>query len=176
MFGTGMHETVAVLLDAFHNSAERSDLKTWCGCFLTEKSRFLGTDVTENWTAGDAFKTFQSHFEQSKCAWKYTPIGSRIIDIEEDGSLATFDERLRSESFGPGVTSRGTGVAVKRGSHWFLLNYYLSFPIPNPLAKQLCETIASHEASTVSDAAADELLKELEGGAKSVKPKSKKKP
>ena len=126
--------------------------------------------MTENWTAAEAVRTFKAHFDSSPCAWRYTPIpGSRIIDVvpvaasaDVEGpfeALAYFDEGLKSESFL--CTSRGNGTLVKtRTGHWFILQYYLSFPIPNPLAKRMCREIAEHE----SEAAADALLGDLGGG------------
>ena len=151
---------MASLLDTFHSAAATSNLAAWAGCFLAATSRFLGTDGTENWTAQSAVDAFAPHFAKSKCAWKYDPVpGSRIIDVFDCGAFATFDERLQSESFR--CTSRGTGVAVRgHDDCWFLHHYYLSFPIPNPLAKKMCFDIADWEAKSAADKAVAELLAE----------------
>ena len=127
--------------------------------------------------------TFKPHFESSPCAWKYTPVpGSRVVDIvpipsspDSDGviqALCHFDEALKSESFL--CTSRGNGVLVRRGpTNWFILQYYLSFPIPNPLAKRMCREIAEHESAVAADALLAGLDEGGGGGGKSAAKKGK---
>ena len=163
-FGTARCRDLTVLLDTFHAAAASSNLEVWAGCFLADNSRFLGTDMAENWTAQSAVDAFASHFAKSTCAWKYDQVpGSRIIEVFDGGAFATFDEGLKSESFR--CTSRGTGVAVRGPDDcWFLHQYYLSFPIPNPLAKKMCGEIADWEAKSAADKAVAELLAAEETG------------
>lgn len=168
MFGTSQFTSPWGLIDDFHNAAATSSLTRWAGAFYDASSRFLGTDVTENWTAAEAVDLFRPHFESNPKAWLYTPkLDSRVLnEVATAGgifeALAYFDEALTSESFGPGVTSRGNGVLVKKGGFWFILQYHLSFPIPNALASPFCAAIAKHEAGVSANAAAEQLLAELE--------------
>ena len=167
-FGSAQFMSPWALIDEFHNAAATSNLSRWAGAFYDGTSRFLGTDVGENWTAAEAVELFRPHFESNTKAWLYTPRqDTRVLnEIETQGgifdALAYFDEALTSESFGPGVTSRGNGVLVKKGGFWFILQYHLSFPIPNSLASPMCSAIARHEAGVSANAAAEQLLAELE--------------
>ena len=163
-FGRARCRDLTSLLDTFHAAAATSNLEVWAGCFLSANSRFLGTDMAENWTAQNAVETFAPHFAKSTCAWNYVPVpGSRIIEVFDGNAFATFDEGLKSESFR--CTSRGTGVAVRGPDDcWFLQQYYLSFPIPNPLAKKMCGEIADWEAKSAADKAVADLLAAEETG------------
>ncbi len=76
-------------------------------------------------------------------------IGTRIIDVfpnQESPVFATFEEHLTSESFH--TTARGTGTLVWdiASSKWLIAHYYLSFPIPNDLAKDMCQKIGNYES------------------------------
>jgi hypothetical protein len=150
--GKGAYSSVESLLDAFHNSATTADLDVYFGCFLEAESRFLGTDANENWTTKEFLEFAGPYFTKAKKAgkeaWTYIlKQGTRKINIITVGGseIAYFDELLSSESFK--ATTRGNGVAVRSTDGlWFLSQYHLSFPIPNPLAKNFCEVIAIFEA------------------------------
>ena len=154
--------SIEQLLDTFHRMAAEANFTDYFQCFLGENSRFLGTDAEENWTIKE-FKEFAGpYFEESrekgKPAWRYTPVeGSRKIDYESN--VAYFDEILTSESFL--TRTRGNGVAIKNGENWFLLQYHLSFPIPNPLAKNFCSIIHSFENAEEGVATDEEAEKKL---------------
>lgn len=54
---------------------------------------------------------------------------------------------------------------VRDGSYWYVASYHLTFPIPNPLAKDMCSRILSFEQTLLdrkADRAAAELLAELD--------------
>jgi hypothetical protein len=75
-------------------------------------------------------------------------IDSRKIDYFPSASspiLATFDELLEARSFG--CTARGTGSIVfdSATNKWLIIHYYLSFPVPNDLAKDICKKIGMFE-------------------------------
>lgn len=143
--------TVEELLDGFARAATDSNVEAYFDCFVDENSRFLGTDAKENWTVREfrefAVPYFESARAKGKAAWTYTLIEeSRKVDYSgADNEIAYFDELLTSESFL--CTTRGNGVAVKRDGKWKLLQYHLSFPIPNPMAKNFCEIIHSFESA-----------------------------
>jgi hypothetical protein len=162
-----MAESVEELLDKFAKASKDADADAYFSCFLDDTCRFLGTDAKENWTVKEfkdfAIPYFQSAREKGKAAWTYTLIrGTRKIDYYcgDDNETAYFDELLASESFL--CTSRGNGVAVKRDRMWYLLQYHLSFPIPNPLAKSFCEIIHKFEREeATNDEETEKLLLEM---------------
>lgn len=162
VYGTARFTCIDELLDAFHHAAEISNLAGWAGCFHNEHSRFLGTDVCENWTAEEAVSAFRPHFNSNPCAWKYTPIPrSRVIqylspELPPAPCVATFDECLTSCSFL--CKTRGTGTAIRTPQgYWFLAQYFLSFNMPNAIAKRLTHLIAVHENEKAADALLDEI-------------------
>ncbi len=155
LIGKARHSSVEQLLDSFNDAAARGDLEAYFGCFLdASRSRFLGTDVKENWTAGEFLSFARPHFN-GKPAWIYIPLeGKRTIDYFSDGSLATFEEHLTSVSFK--ATSRGSGTCVRNEEgNWHIIHYYLSFPIPNELAKSFCASIAKWETAQLTQTAVD---------------------
>jgi hypothetical protein len=56
--------------------------------------------------------------------------------------MAWFDETLDNAVYG---TARGSGVLSLTPSGWKIAQYVLSFPIPNPLAKELTGKIRTFE-------------------------------
>jgi len=162
IIGSAQHSSVEGLLDAFAAAAATGDLRAYFGCFHdAATSRFLGTDVNENWTASEFLEFARPHFKSDGTpAWVYVPLeGKRKVDYIGD-SLACFDEHLSSESFK--ATSRGSGSCVRNASgHWLLVQYYLSFPIPNDLAKGFCESIARWERGAADAQQAQLAAKKL---------------
>ena len=160
---TSRFTEIEALLDELHASAALGNLRRYFGCYYDEQSRFLGTDASENWKIGEFFEYAKPHFNGTP-AWIYRPLsGQRKIDVYDERQFATFDELLESESFL--CTTRGTGTLIKHDGCWFVATYYLSFPIPNPLAAQTCRIIHEYEVNEASDEAekhAEELLRELE--------------
>ena len=154
---------IEALLNELHAAAAVGSLRRYFGCYYDDEFRFLGTDANENWKVGEFFEYAKPHFNGTP-AWIYRPIdGQRKIDLYEDRQFATFDELLESESFL--CTARGTGTLIKHEGFWYVVTYYLSFPIPNPLAAQTCKIIHKYEVDKASDMAekhAEELLRELE--------------
>lgn len=120
--------TVDQTLNAFHAAAANAD---YAGYFAnwTGESVFLGTDATERWE-GDAFKAFARPYFERGQGWTYLP-RKRNVSVSEDGRTAWFDELLENEKYGE---CRGSGVLLRRGERWVIVQYNLSFPIPNDLA------------------------------------------
>lgn len=171
IIASSRHCTVEELLDAFSHAAATGNLREYFGCFYDERSRFLGTDASENWTAYEFFQYALPHFRgDGTPAWKYDPIpGTRKVDIfpsTEVPSFAIFDELLSSKF---GATSRGSGTACHSSGHWFICSYHLSFPVPNDIAKDITKSIHKFEqvmsmrsAAEASDRHAEELLAQLQ--------------
>ena len=60
-----------------------------------------------------------------------------------DGKLAWFDEKLDNEKYG---RVRGTGVLRLTDEGWKLVQYSLSFPIPNDITLAVAEIVRGFEA------------------------------
>jgi hypothetical protein len=60
------------------------------------------------------------------------------VTLAEDGSTAWFDEMLENQSYG---TTRGTGVLVRTAGGWKIVQYHLTIPLPNDLARDVVQMI-----------------------------------
>jgi hypothetical protein len=165
VIATSNHRTVDELLDRFHRAAAVANLRDYFACF-DKKSRFLGTDATENWTV-DEFYAFSKSYFDAGSAWTFTPIrGTRKVIYfpnETNPVFCTFDELLESESFL--ATSRGSGTLIfnETNRNWLIAQYHLSFPIPNDLAKGMTKSISEFEKQSkikAADEAAEKLIAE----------------
>lgn len=134
---TAPSETAAVsgVLDAFHAAAAKADEEAYFA-LLAPNGVFLGTDATERWDKA-AFRAFaHPYFSQGK-AWTFTP-RDRHVDFSRDGRVAWFDELLDSANYGE---CRGTGALEKVDGKWMIVQYHLTIPMPNDLAKELVARI-----------------------------------
>ncbi len=129
-------EDVNTALTSFHTAASKADWDTYFG-LLTEDSVFMGTDASERWSKAE----FQSYASKTR-GWTYTK-ENRFIYIAADGNTAWFDEILNNEKYG---TSRGTGVLIRTNDGWKIIQYNLTFPIPNDLAAGITQEIQTFEA------------------------------
>ena len=126
---------VAGVLDAFHAAASRADEKAYFG-LQAPNFVFLGTDATERWDK-EAFLAFaRPYFSEGK-GWTFTP-RDRHIDLSRDGRVAWFDELLDSATYGE---CRGTGALEKTEGGWKIVQYHLTIPMPNDLAKDFVARI-----------------------------------
>ena len=127
--------TVANVLDAFHAAASRADEEAYFA-LLAPDAVFLGTDGTERWDKA-TFRAFSHpYFAQGK-GWTYKP-RDRHVTLSRDGRVAWFDELLDNESYGE---CRGSGVLEKTDGGWRIVQYNLSVPMPNGIAKDLVARI-----------------------------------
>lgn len=128
-------DAVAEVLDRFHRAAAEADAETYFS-LLADGAVYLGTDAGERWSVDD-FRAFaQPYFERGQ-GWTYVPT-SRHVDLDEDRGTAWFDEMLENDSYG---TTRGTGVLTKTPDGWRIVQYHLTIPIPNEIAKEVVERI-----------------------------------
>jgi ketosteroid isomerase-like protein len=128
----GVSEVDAALND-FHDAASNADFDRYFSHFA-DNAVFLGTDSTERWTTSQFRKYAKSGFEHG--GWTYIP-KERHVFLSEDGNVAWFDEKTYSidkktdsKKYGE---MRGTGVLIKSGKTWKLVQYSLLKPIPNDL-------------------------------------------
>jgi len=128
-------------LDRLHSMASSADFEAYFGLYADD-AIFMGTDATERWTLGEFKDYARSGFDQGR-GWTYTAT-SRNIFISTDGRTAWFDELLDNEALG---VTRGTGVLVKTGDEWKFVQYNLTIPVPNQLAREFVSRIRSLTAS-----------------------------
>ena len=131
------------LLTLFHLSATTGNKLSYFGSFAVN-GVFLGTDPHERWIASQFLLEYGSLFTNSSPAWTYTlSPNSRNIEIHHE-TFATFSELLVAQDFGK-VLAKGSGCLVKKGEFWFILQYNLSFSVPNELCESLLPAIADFQ-------------------------------
>ena len=136
---------VAAVLDDFHAAAAAADEARYFG-HLVERSIFLGTDATERWDKAAFLAFARPYFSQGK-GWTFTP-RDRHVDFAAGGTVAFFDELLDSASYGE---CRGTGVLEKTAAGWKILQYHLTIPVPNEIAKEVVGRIRELRAGSDSE-------------------------
>ncbi len=137
LYAESAQKDVGKALDSLHESAAKADFKRYFDLFHPE-AVFIGTDASERWDLA-TFKAYaKPHFDAGR-GWTYKA-GVRHIHFSADKRIAWFDEILESANYG---TCRGTGVLVKgaKAGEWLLMQYHLTIPVPNALAKDLVDRI-----------------------------------
>ena len=121
------------VLDDFHDAASKADEERYFGHFAPE-GVFLGTDATERWTVEEFRKYVHPYFSKGK-GWTYT---ARDRYVEIKGDFAWFDEILDNDNYGE---LRGSGSMRRIDGKWKLLQYNLTFLVPNDKAKGVVDLI-----------------------------------
>ncbi|QSX34815.1 nuclear transport factor 2 family protein [Shewanella avicenniae] len=127
--GNEVDPAADAVLVKLHQSAATADWDSYFGLFAAEAS-FVGTDMTEHW--------HMQEFEQYARAtqgWRYTRVNQTLTQV---GDVVVFDEILDHDKYG---ISRGTGTLIRTADGWKILQYHLSFPIPNKVALRITEQI-----------------------------------
>ncbi|WP_233962489.1 nuclear transport factor 2 family protein [Shewanella indica] len=119
----------ALVLDKLHQSAANADWDSYFSLFSPDAG-FIGTDASEYWNMVE----FEQYARATQ-GWTYQSSSRRLV---QHGEVIVFDELLDSQSYGLG---RGTGTLVKTEQGWQILQYSLSFPIPNALAPRITDQI-----------------------------------
>lgn len=127
-----------LLLDDWHLAAAQADEARYFG-HLAETAVFLGTDASERWTKAE-FRAWAAPYFKRGRAWSFRAV-ARHWSFGADGRTAWFDEVLDTPNMGP---ARGSGVVVREGRTWRIVQYNLTVPIPNPLMKSVKEMIEAH--------------------------------
>ena len=122
------------VLEALHRLASEGDFDAYFQLF-TPDAVFMGTDATERWSVDD----FRGYAAGSS-GWSYR-MTERHVFVDADASTAWFDERLENANYGE---TRGTGVLRKTPQGWKIVQYNLTIPIPNPLAREFAGRIREH--------------------------------
>jgi len=142
---------VAAVLDKFHDAASRADENEYFGLFADD-GVFLGTDGGERWTKEQFQAYARPYFAQGR-GWTYLPRpNARFVTISTDGSVAWFDEMLDNAKYGE---CRGSGVLVRSGDSWRIVQYNLSVPVPNDMLPEVADMIRKKTATGAPGAVKD---------------------
>lgn len=117
---------VNTLLDSWHQAASDAKFDAYFD-LMSEKSRFIGTDASENWSKSEFQSFSKPYFDEGK-AWDFKA-KERTIFFNEGKDLVWFDELLDTWM---GVC-RGSGVLEKTNESWKIKHYVLSATVPNEL-------------------------------------------
>lgn len=117
-------ETIDQLIDNWHKAAAEANYTKYFSV-MADDFIFLGTDPSERWNK-EQFGTFcKPYFDQGK-GWDFRKI-ERHIYLSKDGKTAWFDEKITTWM----KDCRGSGVLVKSGKEWKLVQYNLAVLIEN---------------------------------------------
>ena len=133
--------SVEQTLDDFHDAAAQADGPRYFG-HLAPDAVFIGTDATERWTRADFVDFCTPYFDRGQ-GWTYVPI-RRHVQISTDGDIAWFDELLKNDKYG---VCRGVGLLRRTTTGWEVVQYGLSFAVPNDVAGDVVQVIESYESS-----------------------------
>jgi ketosteroid isomerase-like protein len=128
-------KAVSRVLDDFHAAASAADEDRYLG-HLAPDGMFLGTDASERWTVAEFREFVHPYFSEGR-GWTYVAL-ERHVAVSQNGKLAWFDETLRNEKYG---TLRGSGVLRRTGSVWKIVQYNMTFLVPNAVAPDVVDLI-----------------------------------
>jgi ketosteroid isomerase-like protein len=130
------------LLDSFNLAAANADYDLYFS-YYAEDAVFIGTDATENWTKSEFMKWSKPYFDRGR-AWDFTSL-QRNIFFDDSGKIAWFDELLDTQM----KLCRGSGVLIKQGNSWKIMQYVLSMTIPNSKTDGVVELKAEIEDTLI---------------------------
>jgi hypothetical protein len=127
------------VLESFHAAASRADEQAYIGSFARD-GVFLGTDASERWDV-PSFRAYVHPFFATGRGFTYVP-RDRHVGFSASGDVAWFDELLDHERYGE---LRGTGVLVREAGRWAIVQYNLTFTVPNEVAGQVVPLLVRPE-------------------------------
>lgn len=123
-------------LDDLHAAAAAADESRYFAHFAPN-AVFLGTDAKERWDL-TAFRAYAHPHFAAGHGWAYTAT-RRAVSFNADGTVGYFDEDLSSARIGP---TRGSGVFIRNGTHYVIVQYNLAMVIPNERVDAVRKAIA----------------------------------
>jgi hypothetical protein len=118
-------QEISALLDDLHAAAAAADENRYFAHFAPN-AVFLGTDVKERWDLA-AFRAYAHPHFAAGHGWAYKAT-RRAVSFNADGTVGYFDEDLTSARIG---ATRGSGVLVRNGNRYVIVQYNLAFVVPN---------------------------------------------
>ena len=137
--GDETHRAIDQALTDLYRSSAASDFDGYFGHF-TGDAIFVGTDRRERYSIPQVMALVRPSFAAGRRP-DTRPL-ARHFTVSEDQRWAWFDEDLRRESLAP---MRSTGLLRRQGESWKLVQYTLSFMVPNELVGALSAKIRAVE-------------------------------
>jgi ketosteroid isomerase-like protein len=123
----GVVEEIEAVLTDFHAAAAEGDAERYFA-YLSPDSVFFGTDAAERWPYDEYVALLQPLFEQGVKIVN-EPVEQNVF-VADDGDMAWFDETLEKPKYGE---MRATGVLRHTDEGWKIVQFHLTFPIPNEI-------------------------------------------
>ena len=138
--------SITELLNSYRQAAADADGEAFFGC-LDPDGIFFGTDEKERFTFDQLKATFMPYFKQG-IGWKREVLDRRVY-VGPGNNIGWFEERSSRQGLGP---MRTTGVVLKKGNEWKIVQYNTSFAIPNEIATDVAALIEKlKEAKNAGD-------------------------
>tara|TARA_R110000737_G_scaffold342804_1_gene368008 strand:+ start:413 stop:877 length:465 start_codon:yes stop_codon:yes gene_type:complete len=135
------NDELDAVLDNFHQAAGEANYDKYLG-LLAQDAIYLGTDSGERWNKKQFAAFVKPYFSQGK-GWLYQPI-ERHITATQASNIFFFDELLENKNYG---RCRGSGLLIKTKQGWKILQYNLSIPVPNAIAREVVKSIKVYRTS-----------------------------
>ncbi len=135
------NDELDAVLDNFHQAAGEANYDKYID-LLAQDAIYLGTDSGERWNKKQFAAFVKPYFSQGK-GWLYQPI-ERHITPTQASNIFFFDELLENKNYG---RCRGSGLLINTKQGWKILQYNLSIPVPNTIARQVVKSIKAYRTS-----------------------------
>ena len=130
---------ITQVIDLYHQAASDANYDDYFST-MDESAIILGTDGSERWTK-ETFKNYVQPYFKKGIGWTYK-VQDRNLTIVKENEIVFFDELLKNDKYG---YCRGSGVLKNTVNGWKILQYNLTFVVPNDAAKAVVSTINNHE-------------------------------
>lgn len=129
-FSADDEKQVYLVLENHLKAAAMREPDAFFGIFAPD-AFFVGTDDTEQWYRDELI----DKLNESPSGWDMTDCPQRhFFHAPENPEVVTFFEVLKHKTLG---TLRGSGVVIKHYGKWMILQYVLSFSVPNEVADKV---------------------------------------
>lgn len=127
--------TAGQVLDQYHQAASDANFERYFNT-MADNAIILGTDGTERWTK-ETFQDFVEPYFSKGRGWTYKVIERNLTTAKAD-QVIFFDELLMNEAYGH---CRGSGVLINTANGWKILQYNLTFVVPNDVSSEVVTSI-----------------------------------
>ena len=120
-----VEQRIITVLENHHKATASRNIELLKDCFVSW-AQFVGTDDSEQWS----LEEYVSCLEGTESGWDMTECLSRFIHMVGTVKIpsAMFFEVVRHAKYG---LMRGSGVVIKDETEWKIVQYVLSFSVPN---------------------------------------------
>lgn len=118
-------QLITALLNTHHRATATKNVAMLKNCFVP-RGQFIGSDDSEHWPVEE----YADRLADTESGWDVTEcLGRSIYAVGTNKPpSAFFFEIMRHAKYG---VMRGSGVVVKEDGDWMIVQYVLSFSVPN---------------------------------------------